>query len=153
MTLVSICSLLNWFPWSNLNKGRLLFSCRGSFKMTLLAIWYLGSGSQCSQRFSKKAIGCSEFWVDSVSWIFYQIPPIRSNRPEVFLGKGVLKICSKFTGEYPRRSAILITLLYNFTEIALRHRRSPVNLLHILRTCFLKNTFDLWSHLQEVKLH
>ena len=23
----------------------------------------------------------------------------RSNRPEVFLGKGVLKICSKFTGD------------------------------------------------------
>ena len=25
---------------------------------------------------------------------------IRSSRPEVFLGKGVLKICSKFTGEH-----------------------------------------------------
>ena len=30
---------------------------------------------------------------------------IRSSRPEVFLGKGVLKICSKFTGEHPCRSA------------------------------------------------
>ena len=30
----------------------------------------------------------------------------RSSRPEVFLRKGVLKICSKFTGEHPCRSAI-----------------------------------------------
>ena len=34
----------------------------------------------------------------------------RSNHPEVFLGKGILKICSKFTGEHPRRSAISIKL-------------------------------------------
>ena len=34
-----------------------------------------------------------------------------SRRPEVFLGKGVLKICSKFTGEHPCRSAISIKLL------------------------------------------
>ena len=30
----------------------------------------------------------------------------RSSRPEVLLGKGVLKICSKFTGEHPCQSAI-----------------------------------------------
>ena len=35
----------------------------------------------------------------------------RSSRPEVFLGKVVLKICSKFTGEHPCRSAISIKLL------------------------------------------
>ena len=29
----------------------------------------------------------------------------RSCRPQVFLGNGVLKICSKFTGEHPYRSA------------------------------------------------
>ena len=27
-------------------------------------------------------------------------------RPELFLGKDVLKICSKFTGEHPCRGAI-----------------------------------------------
>ena len=32
----------------------------------------------------------------------------RSSHPEVFLGKSVLKICSKFTGEHPCRSAISI---------------------------------------------
>ena len=33
---------------------------------------------------------------------------VRSSRPEVFLGKGVLKIGSKFTGEHPCRSVISI---------------------------------------------
>ena len=57
----------------------------------------------------------------------------------MFLGKGVLKICSNFTGEHPCRSAISIKLLCNFIEITLRHGFSPVNLLHIFRTPFLKN--------------
>ena len=64
----------------------------------------------------------------------------RSSHPEVFPGKVVLKIYSKFTGEYPCRSAISIKLLRNFIEIALQHGGSPVNLLHIFRTPFLKNT-------------
>ena len=59
--------------------------------------------------------------------------------PEVFLRRGVLKICSKFTGEHPCRSAISIKMQSNFTEIAVRHGRS-VNLLHIFRTLFLRNT-------------
>ena len=41
-----------------------------------------------------------------------------SSHPDVFLGKGVLKICSKFTDEYPCRSAISIKLQSNFSEIA-----------------------------------
>ena len=64
----------------------------------------------------------------------------RSSRPELFLRKGVLKICSKFTGEHPCRSVISMKLLCNFIEVALRHGCSPVNLLHIFRTAFLKNT-------------
>ena len=63
---------------------------------------------------------------------------VRSSHSEVFLGKGVLKICSKFTGEHPCRSMISIKLLC-FIEITLRHKCSPVNLLHIFRTPFLKN--------------
>ena len=35
------------------------------------------------------------------------------NFPDVFLGKGVLKICSRFTGEHPCRSVISIKLLWN----------------------------------------
>ena len=45
-----------------------------------------------------------------------------SSHPQVFLRKGVLKICSKFTGEHPCRSVI------------------SVKLLHIFRTPFPKNT-------------
>ena len=47
---------------------------------------------------------------------------------------------SKFTGEHPCRSVISLKLQSNFIEIALRHRCSPVNLLHIFRTPFPKNT-------------
>ena len=64
----------------------------------------------------------------------------KSSHLEVFLGKGVLKLRSKFTGEYPCRSAIQIKFRSNIIEIALRHGCSPVNLLHIFRTPFLKNT-------------
>ena len=64
----------------------------------------------------------------------------RSSHPEVFLRKGVLKICSKFTGEHPCRSVISIKLLWNFIEAARRHRCSPVNMLRIFRTPFPKNT-------------
>ena len=45
----------------------------------------------------------------------------RSSPPEEFSGKGVLKICSKFTGEHPCSSVISIKLLSNFNEITLRH--------------------------------
>ena len=63
-----------------------------------------------------------------------------SVHPEVFLKKGVLKICSKFTGERPWQSVISIKLQSNFIEIALWRWCSHVNLLHIFRTSFLKNT-------------
>ena len=33
---------------------------------------------------------------------------LRSSHTEVFLGKGVLKICSKFTGEHPCRNVSLL---------------------------------------------
>ena len=54
--------------------------------------------------------------------------------------KSILKICRKFTGEHSCRSAIAIKLLCNFIEITLRHGCSPVNLLHVFRAPFLKNT-------------
>ena len=65
-----------------------------------------------------------------------------SSPPEVFLEKGVLKICSKFTGEHQCQSMISIKLLCSFIEITLWHGRSPVNLLHVFRTPFIKNTFE-----------
>ena len=73
--------------------------------------------------------------------IFYEDSKIfRSSHPEVLLRKGVLKMCSKFTGEHPCRSVISIKLQSNFIEITLRHGRSPVNLLHIFKTPLLTNT-------------
>ena len=56
----------------------------------------------------------------------------------MLLVKGVLKICSKFTGEHPCRSVISINLQSNFIEITLQHMCCPVNLLHIFRTPFLR---------------
>ena len=85
----------------------------------------------------------------------------RSSRPEVFLRK----MCSENMQKIDRRtpmpkcnfniwkhaanlqenthaewSAISIKLLYNFIEIALQNGCSPVNLLHIFRTPFVKNS-------------
>ena len=65
----------------------------------------------------------------------------RSSHSEILLRRGVLKICSKCTGEHPWRSVISIKLLCNFIEIILRHGFSPVNLLHIYRAPFPRNTF------------
>ena len=64
----------------------------------------------------------------------------RNSSPEVFLRNGVLKICSKYTGEHQCRSVISLKLQSNFIEIVLRHGCSPVNLLHIFRTAIFKNT-------------
>ena len=58
----------------------------------------------------------------------------------MFTRKGILKICSKFTGEHPCRIVISRQLLCNFMEIVLLHGCSLVNLLHILRTPLIKNT-------------
>ena len=53
----------------------------------------------------------------------------RSNRPEVFLAKSVLKIFIKFTREHPCRSVI---------EIRLRHGCSLVNLMQFSEHLFLR---------------
>ena len=58
----------------------------------------------------------------------------------MFLGKGIQKICSKFTGEHPCGSVISIKLQSNSIEIAFRHEFSPANFLHIFRTAFPRNT-------------
>ena len=70
----------------------------------------------------------------------YENRLIRSSHQEVFLRKSVLKICSKLTVGHPCRSVISIEWKSNFTEIELRHGCSPVNLLHIFRTSFPRNT-------------
>ena len=66
----------------------------------------------------------------------------KSSPSEVFLVKGVLKTCSKFTREHPCRRAILLKLLCNFIEIALRHGCSPVNSLLFSEHLFLRTPLD-----------
>ena len=75
------------------------------------------------------------------SWFFYFFIDMidRSNPLQVLLEKGILKICSKFTGEHPCRSVISIKSQSNFIEITFWHGYPPVNLQHIFRTPFLKN--------------
>ena len=46
----------------------------------------------------------------------------------------------QFPGEHRCRKVISIKLQSNFIEITLRHGCSPVNLLHIFRTPFSRNT-------------
>ena len=85
--------------------------------------------------------GGSQPWRKLWFWGFlkFKVTVSKSSHPEVFLRKGILKICSKFTGEHPCQSGISIKLLCNFIEIAIQHSCSPVHLLHIFRTHFPNN--------------
>ena len=74
-----------------------------------------------------RASECSNTVVWSLSKISRKC---RSSRPEVFLRKGVLKICSKFKKRCSESKQ----------QITFRHEYSPVNLLYIFRTPFLKNS-------------
>ena len=78
---------------------------------------------------------------DRIIMINIKVINDKSSPSDVFFGKGVLKICSRFTGEHPCRSVISIKLLCSFIEITLWHGCSPVNLLHFFRTPFPKNTY------------
>ena len=77
----------------------------------------------------------SAIWLSETSYwpfLYSSIQIInRTSPPEVFIGKDVVKICSKFTGEHPCRNAISIKLQSDFIEITLRRGCSPKNLLHI----------------------
>ena len=81
--------------------------------------------SDVSRSFFK---GLKRFFRMGVSCVYkkYMTSFERNSLTEVFLGKGVLKICSKFTGEHPCQGVISIKLQSNFIEIALRYGCSPV---------------------------
>ena len=87
----------------------------------------------------ENSIFCAVYYRSTLT--FMSLINHRSSRSEVFLGKDVLKICSKFTGEHPCQSVISIKPQSNFIEITLQHECSPVNLLHNFRTPFPKNTY------------
>ena len=78
--------------------------------------------------------------VDTRTILVRTVSNDRSGPPEVFLGKGVLKIYRKFAGENPCRSVISIKLQNNFIKITFKHGCSLVNLLYIFRTPLLRNS-------------
>ena len=63
----------------------------------------------------------------------------RSSCQEVFLGKVIFKYAANLQ-ENTHVEIAKPKLQSNFIEIALRHGWSPVNLLHIFRTTFPRNT-------------
>ena len=72
------------------------------------------------------------------------VSEFRSSPSEVFLGKGVLKICSKFTGEHPRRNSnyLQIFTLENRSLIGKKVYRSKNNNMEeeefeMIMYCFL----------------
>ena len=85
----------------------------------------------------KSQIEClaNQFFVLSPHFYEFRKQPLRG-----VLKKRFSEICSKFIRKQSCQSAISIKLQTNFIEIALRHRCSPVNLLHIFRTPFSRNT-------------
>ena len=105
---------------------------------------YLFKVNNGNMRSQQQSIFYTFFWFfycwiwTSKCWLGYC--PFYFSRPDVFLRKSVLKICTKFTGEYLCRIVISIKLQSSFFEIALGHRCSHVNLLHIFRKLFSKNT-------------
>ena len=64
----------------------------------------------------------------------------RSSRPDVFWRKGVLKICSKFTGEQLCRSEISTKLQTTLLKSHFSMDVLLLNLVHIFKTPFLKST-------------
>ena len=78
-------------------------------------------------------------------YIFLEVPFILGNLPcpAKFLVTCLKHPCrSVISIKLLYRSVISVKLLCNFIKITLRHGCSPVNLLHIFRTPFLRNTSE-----------
>ena len=93
-----------------------------------------------------KGGGCKNWTFFMIIINVWSLTKLRGSHPEVFLGKGFLKMCNKFTGEHPCRSVISKELPSNFIEITLRHGCSPVILLHAFRTPFPRTASE-WMFL------
>ena len=80
-----------------------------------------------------------------IYWVYRCPHTIHFSQKQKQPSTGVLKkTCSEnmqwISGEHPWRSVISIKLQSNFMEITLSHGCSPVNLPHIFRTPFPRNT-------------
>ena len=121
--------------WALRNKLVQAWLCSMVTLLSLnIKLWTLTVNNSCFLSAPRTTNNAIVFFSNSLNWMFYG-----SSRPEVFLKKGMLKICRKFTGENPCRSVISIKLQSSFSEIVLRHGCPPVNFLHIFRTPFPKN--------------
>ena len=99
-------------------------------KTNMLFIWLCRSSHQKCSAINGLLQNFANFTAKHLCWsLFFSSPP------EVFLGKGVLKICSKLTGEPMPNSK---QIYWNHTSDG----RSRVNLLHIYRTSFSRNTSE-----------
>ena len=79
----------------------------------------------------------------NTSYLLFTFLMFRRTASEVFVYEGVMNICSKIAGDYPCGSVVSkIKLLGNSIEIIFPYGYFPVNLLHIFRTPFYKNTFE-----------
>ena len=90
--------------------------------------------------FSEKFATNGSFFDKYFSMYWYDLSKAQKQPSRGVLSKRCSENCSKFTGEHPCQSVISIKLLCNFIEITLRHGCSLVNLLHIFRTLFSRNT-------------
>ena len=69
----------------------------------------------------------NNYFLASFRWVQLLSRKSSSSSPELLLGKKILKICSKFTGDHQCQIVISIKLLCSFTEIALWHGCFPVD--------------------------
>ena len=107
------CNKYSWaIPFSNYHccektvSGRLFFLIVRRVSLFRLHIWYLRKIFQW-----KLYAKCRYAFNNNHSVLSNGKWSIRRSHPEVFLRKGILKICSKFTGEHPCCSMISIKQL------------------------------------------
>ena len=67
---------------------------------------------------SNDLCNADSYLVESLADFIFVFSLFRSSHPMVFLEKGVLEICGKFTGEHPCWSVISIKLLCNLAASA-----------------------------------
>ena len=77
------------------------------------------------------------------------VKTLRSSPPELFLGKGVLKTCSKFTGEHPCQSVVSIKLLCVVKQLYWDH--TLVWMFSCKFTACFQNNF-LWEHFGRARI-
>ena len=122
--------IINIYSFDYIDYNPMLLSVNGATLLTVyeqqLNLIFIETSGSCSPH--KKGRNClTKCYFTCQKWYHIVISLItdnemhrqnsKSSRSEAFLGKSVLKICSKFTGERPWRSVISIKLQSNFIEI------------------------------------